>query len=440
LPTPNDLRIPEEDECGATAVCLAHVHTGDGGLMTARTDLGVRNGRPDRPRYVVFDQLDERTLRFRPGVKWGSPALGVLPASIADMDFPIAEPVVTSLRRYIDLGDFGYPNWPDGSPLRVAYAYRMKQRYGWWPDPDHVREFTDVTYAVRAMLELCTRPGDGVAIHTPAYGPFPQTIERLGLRLIPLPLQDSEQGWVFDVEAATRRLAEDGCRVLILVNPHNPTGRVFTRAELLALAEAAERNDIIVISDDLHADLTYAPHRHVPFASLDPALEARTVTMYGASKAFSLAGLRCAIAHVGVKSLRDKLADGAPGPGVNVLGMRASLAAWTEGDSWLDTALDYLDVNRRLVTETIAEQMPGVRHHMPEATYLSWLDCRDLRCGPDPAVFFRERARVELNSGSGYNPGGDGFVRLNFATSTSVLRRILDRMVDSVAAPRRLAS
>lgn len=409
--------------------------------MTARTDLGVgRDSAPGRPRLVVFDQLDERALRFRPGVKWGSAGPGVLPASIADMDFPIAEPVVASLRSYIDLGDFGYPHWPGGSPLRTAFAYRMRKRYGWWPDPEHVREFTDVTHAVRVMLELCTEPGDGVAIHTPAYGPFPQTIERLGRRLIPLPLMDSEHGWVFDIDASVKSLAERGCRVLILVNPHNPTGRVFTRQELLALAEAAERNDIVVISDDLHADLTYAPHRHVPFASLDPALEARTVTMYGASKAFSLAGLRCAVAHIGVKSLRDKLSAGPARPGVNVLGIRAGLAAWTEGDSWLDTALAYLDVNRRLVTEVIAEHLPEVRHHMPEATYLSWLDCRALDVGPDPASFFREHARVELNAGSDYNPGGDGFVRLNFATSTSVLRQILDRMADSVATTRRMAS
>jgi cystathionine beta-lyase len=234
-------------------------------------------------------------------------------------------------------------------------------------------------------------------------------------------------------------VAEGGCRVLILVNPHNPTGRVFTRDELLALAQAAERYDLVVISDDLHADLTYAPHRHVPFASLDPAVEARTVTVYAASKAFGLAGLRCAVGHVGVAALRQKLAALPPAPNVNVFGMRASLAAWTEATSWLDTVVDYLDANRRLVAEVVAESLPEIRHHMPEATYLSWLDCRNLGCGPDPAAYFREHGRVELSPGSGYNPGGDGFVRLNFATPTPLLREILDRMVDAVATSRQLA-
>ncbi|HEY7593600.1 MAG TPA: aminotransferase class I/II-fold pyridoxal phosphate-dependent enzyme [Actinophytocola sp.] len=407
-------------------------------MTKVRGNDGV--GRQHRPSYVVFDELDENVLRFRPGAKWRVPGPGVLPAWIADMDFPVAEPVVASLRRYIEIGDFGYPDWPDGaSPLRAAFAYRMKERYGWWPEPDHVREFTDATYAMRAMLELSTTPGDGVAVHTPGFGPFARTIERLGLRLVPLPMVDTRDGWVFDADDCARRIAEGDCRVLVLVNPHNPTGRVFTRPELLALAEVAERHDLLVISDDLHADLTYAPHRHVPFASLDPALEARTVTMYAASKAFNLAGLRCVVGHVGDATLRQKLAAQPPGPNVNVLGMLASLAAWTEATGWLDNVIDYLDTNRRIVAKAVAEGLPQVRHHMPEATYLSWLDCRGLDCGPDPAAYFREQAQVELNPGSSYNPGGDGFVRLNFATPTPLLREILDRMADAVAASLRAA-
>src|SRR5882672_11502387 len=140
-------------------------------------------------RNVVFDRLDEDVLRVRPGVKWRAVPPDVLPASIADMDFPVAEPVADSLRRYIATGDFGYPNWPDkASPLRAAYADRMNERYGWLPEPDHVREFTDIAHAVRVVLELSAKPGDGVAIHTPAFGPFTETIERLDLRLVPLPL------------------------------------------------------------------------------------------------------------------------------------------------------------------------------------------------------------------------------------------------------------
>jgi cystathionine beta-lyase len=277
-------------------------------------------------------------------------------------------------------------------------------------------------------------------MHTPAYPPFTTTIERLGLRLVQLPLIDTERGWVFDADDCARRIAAAGCRVLILVNPHNPTGRAFTRDELMTLAEVAERHDLVVISDELHADLVYRPHRHLPFASLDPAIADRTVTVYSASKSFSLAGLRCAVGHFGVAALRDRLAEQPPAPNVNVIGMRASLAAWTEASKWLENALDYLDVNRRLVAEVLADRLPEIRHHMPDATYLAWLDCRALDLGQEPATYFRENARVELNDGSGYNPGGDGFVRLNFATPTSVLRQILDRMADSLATEEWLAS
>lgn len=381
------------------------------------------------PRYVVLDQLDESVLRFRPGARWGSPAP---PAPVAGMGYPVAEPVIASLRRYIDLGDFGHPDWADGaSPLRTAFAYRMKERYGWWAEPDHVREFTDVTHAMLLMLELCTEPGDGVAIHTPAFGPFVRMIGQLGRRLVPMPLIDGRHGWVFDADDCARRVARAGARALVLVNPHNPTGRVFTRDELGAVAEAAERHGLIVISDELHADITYPPHGHVPFASLDPAVGARTVTMYSASKAFSLAGLPCAVGHVGVRSVREKLAAVVAQPSVNVLGMRATLAAWTEADRWLDTIIDYLDGNRRLIDEAVASRLPGVRHHTPQGTYLAWLDCRDLGI-PDPARFFRERGRVELGAGHDHNPGGDGYVRLNFAIATPILREILDRMVESV--------
>lgn len=390
--------------------------------------------REPRPaRFVVLDGLDERSLRFRPGMKWSTPPPDVLPAWVADMDFPVADPVLTSLRQFLDVGDFGYPNWPGGaSPLREAFAYRMKERYGWCPDPAEVREFTDITHATRTVLELSTTRGDAVAMHTPAYKPFVDTIERLGLRLVPLPMIDTADGWAFDPDDCARRVAESGCRVLILVNPHNPTGRVFTRAELTHVAEWAERHGLLVISDDLHADLTYAPHQHVPFASLDAALEARTVTMYGASKSFSLAGLRCAVAHIGSSTLRRALADGPLPPSINVLGMRATLAAWTEGSDWLRDVVGYLDGNRRLVATTLAERLPVVRHHVPEATYLSWLDCRALGVGADPAAHFRHRARIELSPGHQYNPGGDGFVRLNFATPAPVLSDILDRLVASV--------
>lgn len=384
------------------------------------------------PVTTAFDLLAPADLRSRSGAKWQVPPRDVLPAWVADMDYPVAEPVKEAVRRLAGSGDLGYPNWPDGTPLREAFARRMSERYSWSPDPGRIREFTDVTQAVQAVLHLATEPGDGVAVHTPAFGPFLESIVEMGRRVVPIPMVDTGEGWTFDAAELAGRLA--GCRVLVLVNPHNPTGRAFRRSELLALARVAEEHDLLVISDELHADLTYQPYEHVPFASLGPDVEARTVTLNAASKAFNLAGLRCAVGHLGPASLRAAFAAVPSGlfGSVGIFAVHATLAAWSEGDEWLAGTLAYLDRNRRLVEQEVARRLPGVRHHAPEATYLAWLDCRALRWGPDPAEVFLDRAGVQLTPGPEFGPGGDGFVRLNFATSTPMLTQILDRLVGSI--------
>lgn len=380
-----------------------------------------------------FDGMTPSSLRARPGKKWRCPPGDVLPAWVADMDFPVAAPILQRLKRVAQGGAFGYPDWSNGTPVREAFAARMAERYGWCPDPGQVREFTTVTQAVHIALHLATEPGDGVAVHTPAFGPLLDGITQANRHPVPIPMLDTPGGWTFDAERFAEDVATTGCRVLLLVNPHNPTGRVFTRDELRTLADIAERYDLLVIADEVHADLTYAPHEHVPFASLDPALESRTVTLTSASKAFNLAAARCAVGHVGPAHLRETLARqpvelfGAP----NLFGVQATVAAWTEADDWLTAILDYLDSNRRLIADVLATRLPHIDHHAPEATYLAWLDCRALGWGDDPATRFRDRGRIELSSGPEFNPGGDGFARLNFATSRTVLSKVLDRLVHS---------
>lgn len=395
------------------------------------------------PPATGFDELTVRRLRGRPGAKWRVPARDVLPAWVADMDFPVAPPVQAALHRLVQTGDLGYPHWPDGTtPLRELFAERMADRYGWHPDPARVREFTDVTQAVQAVLHLATEPGDGVALHTPGFGPFCRTIPAMNRRLLPIPMVDHPRvGWAFDADRLAEQLRTTPCRVLLLVNPQNPTGRVFRRDELQRLAELAERHDLLVISDEIHAELAYRPHRHIPFASLGPDAAARTVTLTSASKAFNLAGARCAVGHLGPQWLREAFVGQPSGlfGNIGLFGVAATLAAWTAGADWLAGTVDYLDGNRRLVAEVLADELPEIRHHRPEATYLAWLDCRALGWAAAPAEVFRDRGRVELTPGTEFNPGGDGFVRLNFATSRPVLEQILDRLVRA-ATPVRAAA
>jgi cystathionine beta-lyase len=208
----------------------------------------------------------------------------------------------------------------------------------------------------------------------------------------------------------------------VLCNPHNPLGYVFGRDELERIAAIAERFDLVVISDEIHADLTMPGHRHIPFASLSPAASDRTVTIYSASKAFNLAGLRWAALHAGHEPMHDALNSlpghylGAP----NVMGVTATVAAWTEGDAWLAAVIDLIDENRHALASLLDEHLPGVRYDPPAATYLAWLDCRELGLGDDPGETFAGRG-VELSPGRQFGDLGLGHVRINIATSPDVL-------------------
>lgn len=382
---------------------------------------------------LAFDSLDESDLLRRDGEKWAAVEAGMLSSWVADMDFPTAPAVREALRRRIE-GDLGYPAWFDqsgGGPLGGVFAERMRRRFGAQVDETHVRLFTDVNQAMLATLQVATRPGDAVLLHAPACPPFIDVIEKTGRRPLTVPLQGNGTSWEFDPELMERAAASHDPgrrRVLFLVNPHNPTGRVFRRDELEHMAELALRHDMLVVSDEVHADLTYPGHRHIPFVSLSDEIAARTVTLTSGSKAFNLSGVRCAVAHIGPKAVRDALDErhGLMFGQVGVLGVEALKAAWTQGDDWLDDVTRVLDRNRRRVAECLPD---GLRYRLPEATFLAWLDCRGLRLpDPDPMPYFRDEAKVLLFSGPAFGAAGNGFVRLNFATSGPLLDEKLARM------------
>nr|WP_244211388.1 PatB family C-S lyase [Streptomyces antibioticus] len=379
-------------------------------------------------RHPMFDDLDVRALSRRPGAKWSRVEPDVLPAWIAEMDFPPAPAVREALARCVD-DDLGYPSWDGRSvqnPLRDAFAERMRERHGWALDASQVREFTDINQGLQAVLDVATRPGDGVVVHTPTYPPFLETIASMGRRLHAVPYAPDGESWTFDADRLDRELRERPARVLLLVNPHNPTGRELRREELQTLAGLALRHGLLVVSDEIHSDLVHAPHRHVPFASLSAEVAARTVTLTSATKAFNVPGLRCAVAHVGATEVREALAHPTHLYGeANTFGVAATLAAWREGDAWLSRLRTVLARNAALVRDELPS---GVRHRVPEATFLAWLDCRELELDTDPQTFFLKKARVLLNDGRTFGAEGEGFVRLNFGTSENILREMLHRL------------
>ncbi|MEV0994486.1 aminotransferase class I/II-fold pyridoxal phosphate-dependent enzyme [Nonomuraea sp. NPDC050202] len=350
------------------------------------------------------------------GLKWAAVEPGVIPAWVADMDLPTAPAVAEVLRRRAD-GDLGYPVWlldQNAGPLAEAFAERMAGRFGWQADPGLVRPFNDLNQALQVLLQLWTKPGDGVAVHVPAYHPFLDTLSVMERPLRPIRMEPDGDTWRFEVPDLS------GCRVLLLVNPHNPTGRAFTERELTELAEHAERHDLLVIADEIHADLVYEPHRHIPFATILPA---RTVTLTSATKAFNLGGIRCSVAHFGHEGARKALEAQPPfvygSP--SVFGVEATVAAWRHGDDWLAETVALLDRNRR----TIASRLPATfGYRVPEATYLAWLDVGR----PGMAEVLEREAKVRLNDGAAFGPGGESFVRLNFATTEAILAEILSRL------------
>jgi cystathionine beta-lyase len=369
----------------------------------------------------------------RPGEKWGK-VDGRLASWVADMDFPIAPAIVERLAGRVAV-DVGYPTWDDlsRSPLPQRFAVRMADRFGWSPDVERLHELSDVLQGVALAVHHLTTPGDGIVLHLPAYPPFLELIGATGRTLVDVPAVATADGFVWDYEALDRRLGagHDGrrARLWILCHPQNPTGRVFDRAELEVIAELAAKHDLVVVSDEIHADLVHPGREHVPFAALGAAVGARTVTVTSTSKAFNLAGLRWAILHAGPDELHDALAGlpkhylGAP----NLLAVEATDAAWSDGDQWLTAVRGVLDDNRRNLAKLLERHLPGVVHHQPQATYLAWLDCRGLGLGDDPAETFRERG-VELAPGPRFGSIGAGFARLNFATSPTVLEAIVERM------------
>jgi cystathionine beta-lyase len=276
-----------------------------------------------------------------------------------------------------------------------------------------------------------------VVLQTPIYPPFLAAVERSGRRLVESSLVRGAHRYEIDFEHLRAALDPD-TRLLLLCNPHNPTGRVFEREELLALGELALERDIIVVSDEIHADLAFPPHRHLPFATLGPELAERTITLTSATKSFNLAGLPCAFAICGSDRMQRPFLElpphalGQPG----ILDDAATCAAWTEGQPWLDEVAAYLLENRDLMMDFFARRLPDLRVSAPEGTYMAWLDCRELGLPAEPFEFFLEHARVALTRGSEFGAPGKGFVRMNFATSRGILLEILERMGAAVERQR----
>jgi cystathionine beta-lyase len=383
---------------------------------------------------MTATDFDIATLRARRTNKWHKFPDDVLPAWVADMDFGVAPSIAAAMTRLTQNQEYGYAA-REGA-LAAAFVRRMQRRFNWATDPADTHAVGDLVQASFSSVMAFSEPGDAVLLQLPSYPPFMRAIQETGRGLIANPMRDDGERWVLDL-AAYEAAPTPNLRMLIFCHPQNPTGRAFSRAELEAVAAFAIRHDLIVVSDEIHADIVYPGNTHIPLASLHPEIAARTVTITSATKSFNIPALRCAVMHFGGPELKQRFFRRIPerllgSPGVT--GVDATVAAWDDGQPWLDEILAQLRANRDWLARSIAAELPGVTMHVPEATYLAWLDCRALELPGPAGQFFLDRAKVGLNFGETFGAQYAGFARLNFATSAPVLSQIVTRMVDAVRA------
>jgi cystathionine beta-lyase len=381
---------------------------------------------------AALDQLTVSELRRRGGLKWNYAAPDVLAAFVAEMDFGTAPAVEEALRAAITRHDFGYLPPAAATELAGTVAAWLA-RFGWAVAPDRVRPLPDVLKGLEAAITVFSRPGSPVVLPTPAYMPFLSVPPALGREVIQVPMVTDGGGLALDPDGIAAAFRAGG-HLLILCNPGNPAGRVHTRDELRAVTEVVDRHGGRVFADEIHAPLVYAGHRHVPYASTSATAAGHTVTATSASKGWNLPGLKCA--ELILSNEADEAAWAGAGllyeRGTSTLGVRASTAAFASGQGWLAEVLGYLDGNRALLAQLLAEHLPAVRYQPPEGTYLAWLDCRDLGLGDSPGEFFLDRARVLVNDGPAFGRAGNGHVRLNFATPRPILAQIVRQLAAAV--------
>lgn len=377
-------------------------------------------------------------LRTRTSMKWRSYPDDVLPMFVAEMDYPLAEPIARALHDAVDRSDTGYLAPVNG--IADAFSGFALRRWGWRVDPAQVASTTDVSVAIVETLRRVIRPGDGVVITPPVYPPFFDLVPEAGGVVVEVPLLEGAAGWTLDLERLEAVFAA-GTRAFLLCNPHNPLGLPHSAVDLAALADLAARYDVTVVSDEVHAPLTHPDGVFTPFLSVSAEAAEHGICVTAASKAWNLAGLKCAVMVTDSERMRDRVA-GMPvevGWRTSLFGAIASIAAFTEGDSWLDGVVGALQSNRMLLADLLDAQLPGVVYREPRASYLAWLDFRALGWGDDPSVAALESAKVALHSGPLFGTPGRGFARLNFGCSPDVLAEAVSRLAAAHAADPRLA-
>lgn len=356
----------------------------------------------------------------------------VLPFWVADMDFPSPPAVTEALAARAQHGIFGYP-----SPHSYAYdavTDWFYKRHNWQANPDWMVSTPGVVTAITLAVQTFTEPGDKVIIQPPVYPPFFSSVQNQGRIVLENPLVYENGNYYMDFDDLTAKARQ--AKMLILCNPHNPVGRVWSRSELTKLVKICLENDVLLLADEIHGDLVYSGYQYIPLASLEADNKDKIITLTAPSKTFNTAGLYTSIAIIPNSQLRSQFSRIVQLLGINksnVFGITALEAAYRHGAPWLDELLVYLEGNVQYLTEFISANTPAIKIDKPQGTYLAWLDCRNLQLSQQELIqFFAKRAKVGLNDGATFGQQGTGFMRLNFGCPRSLLAEGLRRIAQAV--------
>jgi cystathionine beta-lyase len=382
-----------------------------------------------------FDEVIER--RNTGSVKWDNlrsqfGSLDVLPMWVADMDFRVPQPIVQAIKKRAEHPVYGY-TLREGAIKPVTD--RLRRLYDWQVNPEWVIITPGVVPAVNAAVRAFAGPSRAVVLQSPAYPPFWTSLSNNSCVPATNVLVRNGDRYEVDFDDLERKLSETGAKAMILCSPHNPVGRVWSREELERMGEITLRHGAVMISDEIHCELTLNGNKHVPFAAISPEFERNSITCYAPSKTFNIAGMHCSVTIVPDEGLRKEFNDARAGimGSPDLFAVCAMDAAFRYGDEWLEQALDYIEANLEFMLRFFEERIPRIKPNRPEGTYLVWLDCRDLEMDAKAlGKFFNEKAKVGLNDGTTFGPGGEGFQRMNIACARSILEEGLKRIEDAV--------
>ena len=367
--------------------------------------------------------------------KWRGFPHDVLPLPVAEMDFPVAEPIRAILGEMVAHSDLGYLGpIPE---LGLGFKKFAAERWNWKVDEKQVRAATDVGVAVVEILRVFTKPGDSILISSPVYHNFYTWINETQLTLVDVPFErtgdEATNPWIINWHSIENAYAS-GIKVHLLCSPHNPLGFIYTKQDLLRIVALAKKHDVLVISDEIHAPLTFPGEHFVPMLTLGSDAESVSICVTAASKGWNIAGLKCAIIISQNEAMNSQLAKLAPAMHyrASLLGGFATAVAFADSGVWLDTVIAQLDHNRHLIKKLLAEKLPTVRYHIPQNSYLAWLDVESLNLGPDPSATLIEKGRVAFSPGHGFGKQCNQYVRLNFATSPEIITEAIDRIARAI--------